>query len=187
MATDPRNPPTDPNDPRPEDLAPFGGGDVDAEQFASRIADLEQSLEAEKSKALRLMADFQNYQRRAFLNEVAARQRGVSEVASSVVGVVDHFDIALGYDSANATAAQVIEGVRVIREELLRALHKHGVSLVNPQPGDEFQPGRHEAIMQQATEGVEAGRIAKTFQAGYALKDGDAERIIRPAKVVVAG
>jgi molecular chaperone GrpE (heat shock protein) len=36
--------------------------------------------------------------------------------------------------------------------------------------------------MQQAAEGVESGHIVSTFQPGYTL----GERVVRPAKVVVA-
>jgi molecular chaperone GrpE len=100
--------------------------------------------------------------------------------------VIDHFDIALTQDPARASAQQIMDGVRVIREELIRALARHGVSMICPAPNDEFQPGRHEAIMQQPAEGVEPGCIAACYQPGYALREGDVERIIRAAKVAVA-
>jgi molecular chaperone GrpE (heat shock protein) len=50
-------------------------------------------------------------------------------------------------------------------------------------------PGIHEAIMQQAAEGVEPGHVAATLQTGYVLAGGGGgggERVLRPAKVSVA-
>ncbi|HYF15298.1 MAG TPA: nucleotide exchange factor GrpE [Phycisphaerales bacterium] len=152
----------------------------------ARIAELEAALEQEKSRNLRLMADFQNYQRRALANEDVAKQQGASGVVQSIVGVIDHFDLALGQDTSKASAEQIVEGVRVIREELLRALARHGVSPMSPGPNDEFVPGRHEAIMQQEAPGVGKGRVAATLQAGYVVRDASGERVIRPAKVSVA-
>ena len=168
--------------PRHEDLGP----DADAAAIFDRMGALEAERDAATSRAVRVMADFQNFQRRATLNEQAAKAAGVSNVAASVVSVIDHFDIALTQDPARASAQQIIDGVRVIRDELLRALARHGVALIQPQPNEEFQPGRHEAIMHQEGEGVEPGRIVSCFQPGYALQDGDTQRIIRPAKVAVS-
>ncbi len=65
---------------------------------------------------------------------------------------------------------------------MLKAIASTGVRIIAPKPNDEFQPGQHEAIMQQAMEGVAKGNVAMLFQPGYAL----GERIIRPAKVGVA-
>ena len=117
-----------------------------------------------------------------FNNEKEARHQGASSVLNAIVPVMDHFDMALGLDPAKASAQQVIDGVKVIRAELLKALQASGITVLNPGPNDDFNPGQHQAIMQQAAEGVESGRIVNTFQPGYML----GERVIRPAKVVVA-
>jgi len=135
-----------------------------------------------ESKYRRALADFQNYQRRAVQNEQEARLAGARSVVGSVVNVVDHFDLALQLDPAKTSAEQVIGGVRVIRDELFKALQTHGVSAIEPRVGEEFQPGRHEAVMQFAAEGVGAGCVSMVMQVGYAIGD----RVLRPAKVAVA-
>ncbi|HEX2836835.1 MAG TPA: nucleotide exchange factor GrpE [Phycisphaerales bacterium] len=172
------------DDPRPEDIS--AAADADMAALMDKMGAMEAELEAAKGRAVRVMADFQNFQRRAAQNEQTARQSGVSAVATSVVGVIDHFDMALTQDPAKASAQQIIDGVKVIREELLRSLTRHGVTLIQPQANDEFHPGQHEAIMQQPADGVEPGRIVACFQTGYALQEGDTQRILRPAKVSVA-
>jgi molecular chaperone GrpE len=57
------------------------------------------------------------------------------------------------------------------------------VGLIHPCPGELFEPGKHEAVVQMAQPGVESGHIVQTFQAGYTLGEG---RVLRPAKVAVA-
>jgi len=152
----------------------------------NRIAELEGQLADANARAIRALADFQNFQRRSLQNEIAAKQDGVSGVVRGVVNALDHFDLALHLDPAKSTAEQIVGGVRVIRDELLKVLAQQGVSMINPADGDDFQPGRHEAIMQMQKDGVESGQVAQTLQAGYVLSTAGNDRVLRPAKVAVA-
>lgn len=158
----------------------------DTTQLEERVNQLTAELDEARGRALRALADFQNFQRRASQNEQVARQQGMAGVIMSVVPVLDNFDHALGHDATKGSVEQIMAGVRVIREELMRALGKHGVTLIAPAANDEFVPGRHEAIMQQPADGVDSGRIVATFQPGYVLNDFGTERVLRAAKVSVA-
>jgi molecular chaperone GrpE len=79
------------------------------------------------------------------------------------------------------SAEQIASGVKVIRDELFRVLQKHGVSLIEPAAGDEFDPHRHQAVTQMQDESVQPGHVVRSLQTGYALND----RVIRPASVAV--
>jgi molecular chaperone GrpE len=147
-----------------------------------RVAELEDKLAAAEESALRARADFQNYQRRAITNERDAREWGAAGVLESMVSVIDHFDVALSQDPEKSSAASIIDGVKLIKGEMIRALKDHGVTAIEPGVGDELDPGRHEAIGHRATEGVEPGRVSMVMQVGYAMGD----RVLRPAKVFVA-
>lgn len=163
----------------PESPEPAGA------QVEELRAELEKAIaerDEAKSLYLRALADFQNYQRRSIENEREAKRQGMTSLLLSVVPVIDHFDLALSYNPETMTGEQVVAGVRAIRDELLRILGQHGVSPINPEPNDELDPNRHHAVLQQAVEGVEPGRISKTLQVGYMLGD----RVIRPANVAVA-
>ncbi len=129
-----------------------------------------------------LAADFQNYQRRAAINEREARQGATSGVVQSVLPIMDHFDLALGQDPTKATSEQIAGGVRMIRAELMRVLEGYGVSLIEPKPGESFNPGDQQAVMQQPSADVEPGHVVMVLGVGYRLGD----RVIRPAKVAVA-
>lgn len=157
-------------------------GDCCGDAVDAKLAELEARLADAEAARLRALADFQNYQRRALANEQEAKVQGRTAVVQSLLTLLDHFDIALSQDHTKATAEQIVGGVKMIREEFIKVLQSHGVGLINPARGDEFTPGRHEAIMQQAAEGVESGRVVSTFQLGYTL----GERVVRPAKVAVA-
>lgn len=185
-----QRPPNPPRDDRPgSGDSAFGSHEPDPDQTQGLIDQLQNeahALRADRddldSKWKRAMADFQNFQRRAAQNEIEAKRQGVTSVLYSVIPVLDNFDLALAQTPGDDSARRILEGVSVIRSELVRALEVHGVSVINPQPGDEFDPQRHQAVTQIPAEGVELGRVASTFQVGYAL----GERVVRSAKVAVA-
>lgn len=171
-----------PHDPSQDDLS----DQVEtAAEALDRAAKLQAELDEVNSKYLRLAADFQNSHRRALSNEVQAKLQGIAAVTQSILTVLDHFDLALSIDPAKATAASVIDGVKVIRDELMKTLVGHGVGVIHPRQGDDFEPGRHEAVMQQPVPGVGPNLIASCFQPGYTLSVAGIERIVRPAKVAV--
>lgn len=145
---------------------------------AAAVSERDEARDAHK----RALADFQNYQRRAVANEAAARDQGVRGVLYSLMTVIDHFELALLLDPEKTSAKQILDGVTMIKEELLRSLELHGLVLVRPKRGEPFDPSRHEAIMQQAAEGVEPGHIVMTTRLGFLL-DG---KLVRPAQVAVA-
>lgn len=179
----PRNKPDSDETPAPHaGDTPDGDPAGNESDLLRRIEAVEAERDEARSQALRSLADFQNFQRRAIQNEIEAKRQGVTSVLHSVLPVLDHFDLALTQATPDDASRRIMDGVRVIRQELVRALETHGVVLINPQPDDEFDPNRHSAIMQQAAEGVQSGHVSACFQPGYALGD----RVIRSAKVAVA-
>jgi molecular chaperone GrpE len=175
------------HEPTPQEQAghdrdPSGKVEAGEPLLEERVAELEDKLAAAEENALRARADFQNYQRRAITNERDAREWGAAGVLESMVSVIDHFDVALTQDPEKASASSIIDGVKLIKNEMVRALKDHGVSAIEPGVGDELDPGRHEAIGHQPAEGVSPGCVSRVMQVGYAMGD----RVLRPAKVFVA-
>jgi len=155
-------------------------------ELSEEVAELVQNLERERDEAVearrRALADFANFQRRAAENENRARQEGVVSVLRSLLPVIDHFDLALQQDTDAITVDQLLGGVKIVKAELMKAMESHGVVRVDPQPGDEFDPNLHEAMMRQPAEGVEPNHVVSVLQPGFRA----GERVLRPAKVAVA-
>ena len=142
---------------------------------------LRNDLAEAEDRYKRALADFQNYQRRALANEAQARDEGAAGVVKSMLTVIDHFDLALGQDPEKASAESILEGVKLIKGELLRTLAQHGVSPIEPHPGDELDHHRHEAVGQMSAEELDPGAVASCMQPGYRIGD----RVLRPAKVMI--
>ena len=154
----------------------------EAQPIEDPIVELEAKLAQAEGDKLRALADLQNFRRRAAISEREAREQGVRSVLMNVVPVLDHFELAMQYDPETASAEQILGGVKLIRDELLRAFGTQGVSTIEAGAGDAFSPDRHEAVVQVPSADVETGAVVELLQVGYAI----GERVIRPAKVSVA-
>jgi len=164
-----------------------GAGDPDEtaaliDQLQADAARLQSERDAAEARYKQSLAEFANYQRRALVSEQQASAQAVRKVLESVIPVLDHFEMALGQNPDTASAKSVIDGVTMIKDELLRALAAQGVTVIQPAAGDEFDPSRHKAIVQQPGGEVEPGRVMQTLRQGFALGD----RVVRPAEVIVA-
>lgn len=159
-----------------------GGEPIEVSEAA---ADLVKQLQAELDEAVearkRALADFRNYQRRAAESEHRAYHSGGTRIVRAILPVLDHFDLALAQNPAQMNAPQLMSAVTMLREEFAKALASQGVTRIEPAPGEEFDPNRHEAVMRQSVRGARPNTIASTMQAGYAMGD----QVLRPAKVAV--
>lgn len=149
-----------------------------AEVIEQLKAELAAAVEARK----RALADFANYQRRAAENEGRALRSGAADVVRSLLAVLDHFDLALGQNPAQITVEQLVGGVEMVHDDLVKALARHGVKRIQPAEGDEFDPNQHEAMLHQPSDEVEPNHIVSVLQPGYVIGD----LVLRPAKVAVA-
>ena len=176
-------------DPRTDQEAPLTGTQESdrAVSLESRLQDLQSQRDELEARLTRSFADYQNFARRSQQNVVEAKEQQLLELAKALVTVLDHFDKALEVDpdatstTTTTTIKGVIEGVQIVRDELVRTLERFGIQRLDVEPGEEFNPRQHEALMRQAVEGMEPNHVAAQFQPGYVL----GEKTVRPAKVSV--
>lgn len=153
--------------------------DQDIDEALRTLRDERDELE---QRLLRTAADYQNYVKRAQQNVESAREQQLIDMAKSLVAVLDHFDRALEVDPQQTTTDDLLEGVRMVRQELLGTLRRFGIDRIEPQPGEPFDPNCHEAMMREKRDDVQTDHVTQQFQPGYILLD----KVIRPAKVGVA-
>lgn len=155
---------------------------VGAEDFAEALLIVAKQRDEHFQTLQRTVADYQNFQRRARLNERETRELASMGAVQSMIPVLDFFEMALKQNPDTATAAQVMGGVEMIKTEFVRVLGNQGVGTIKPAGGDEFDPLKHEAIERTSATEIEPGRVVETRSPGYTMGD----RVIRPAKVVIA-
>jgi molecular chaperone GrpE len=144
-------------------------------------------LRAEKAKLeerlIRLQADFDNFRKRTLRERQEALSYGHELVVKDLLPVVDNLERAIEHASASTGAdfEGMLQGVELVRRELLAVLAKHGVSTIEAE-GEVFDPNLHEALAQMEDDKVPAGRVGRMLQKGYRLRD----RLLRPARVMVS-
>ena len=181
-----QGPPEEPADPHAADPDPAADAGtspqaVDEDELRARLAAAEAEAQEHKDSWRRVLADFENVRRRSAIELAEARDRGRTEVLLPLIGVLDDVDRALVAGTEGADEA-ILAGVRLIRARIVNLLRAQGVEEI-PADGAPFDPHVHEAVMQVPATEVPAGHVAQVLAPGYRL----GERVLRPARVVVAG
>lgn len=146
----------------------------DVEELVQALAKRDEYL----ALAQRTQADFENYRKRVAKEAAGAQQRGVAKLARELLPALDNLDRAI---EAAAEEDPLLQGVRLVRNELHAALTRVGIESFSPL-GERFDPVEHEAMAQRPVEGAQSGCVAEVYQAGYRM----GETVIRPARVLVA-
>ncbi|WP_091393092.1 nucleotide exchange factor GrpE [Flavobacterium noncentrifugens] len=142
---------------------------------------LQQDLDKEKDKHIRLFAEFENYKKRTAKERIDLFKTANQEVLQSLIPVLDDFDRALAEIKKSEDEA-LIKGVELIHEKLKSTLVSKGLEEVEVRAGDAFNADYAEAITQiPAPSDKLKGKIVDVIEKGYKLGD----KIIRFPKVVI--
>ena len=134
-----------------------------------------QSKEA-GDRYLRMMAEYENYRKRAAGEKDAAYNNALTDVLTEILPLRDALEMALKYAPEGD---QMRKGVEMTLTKFDEVFEKLGVSEIETKT---FDPNLHNAVMHIEDEALGEGEIVEVFQKGY--KRGD--KIIRYAMVKVA-
>ncbi len=142
---------------------------------------LEDQLNLEKDKFLRLFAEFENYKRRTAKERIELFSTASEEVMISLLPILDDFDrasVEIEKDKENET----LKGVLLIKNKLFDSLKSKGLNMIEIKKGDEFNADDHEAVTQIPAPSKDLqGKIIDVIEQGYKL----GEKVIRYPKVVI--
>ncbi len=128
--------------------------------------------------AQRVQADFDNYRRRNQNVREDAYNDGAHETLLKFLPVLDNLERAA---SAQGDEGALREGVLLVLKQLNGVLAASGVEEI-PAQDCVFDPNVHNAVMQEAVEGCEAGKVVGVLQKGYTHKG----RVLRYCMVKVS-
>ncbi len=161
------------------DAEPTDEGAVAA---ASVVTRLEAQLAEQQDKHLRLLADFDNFRKRAVREREQASHHGQGVVIRGLLEGLDDLARCAALDAASVDAATVLDGVRLVEQKLLKSLAGHGLERVDP-VGRPFDPALHEALTTTPAARAEDDElVSQVYQVGYVFNG----QLLRPARVVVA-
>jgi len=143
---------------------------------------LQEDLQTEKDKFLRLFAEFENYKKRTSKERIDLFKTASEDVMLAILPVLDDFERALSHIEEDKEAEELRKGVHLIYQKLLTSLEKKGLEAIKVEKGAPFNADDHEAVTQipAPTEELK-GKIIDVIEKGYALGD----KVIRFPKVVI--
>ncbi|MDR3714948.1 MAG: nucleotide exchange factor GrpE [Puia sp.] len=147
----------------------------------NELEKLQEELQAQKDKYLRLFAEFDNFRKRSAKESIELRQTAGKEVIISLLDVLDDCDRAEKQLQATPGIDQVKDGVQLVFNKLRSVLQSRGLKAMESIHQD-FDVEKHEAITEiPVTDPSLSGKVIDDVQKGYYLND----KIIRFAKVVI--
>jgi molecular chaperone GrpE len=142
--------------------------------IGAELEALRSELDERVKDLQRVSAEYANYRKRVDRDRGAVVEQAVGMVASALLPILDDLDRAREHDDLVGPFASVAE-------QLTAALAKFGLSGFG-EPGDAFDPTRHEAVAHQTSADVTEPTCIDVMRRGYLL----GERLLRPALVAVA-
>ena len=156
----------------PEFQAAETAGMVEGSGVPSALIDAEE-------RHVRLLAEFDNFRRRAFREREQALETGMAGLARPPLAVLDNLERALAHSAASPGPLR--EGVEMTVRQFRDILRGAGVVAIDP-GGEAFDPVYHEAVTTQPSGDVPADHVLLVVSRGYRL----GHRVLRPAQVIVS-
>ncbi len=156
-------------------------GEAEAEAKAAEEKsgeDEKAAAEAESERYMRLMAEFQNYKKRAAKEKTDTLQYANEKIVSELLPVLDNFERALATETNDIDG--YAKGMQLIFEQLRKALENAGLEEIKAMD-ESFDPNVHNAVMTANVEDKDDGIITMVLQKGYKLRD----KVVRPSMVAV--
>ncbi|OHX68538.1 nucleotide exchange factor GrpE [Flammeovirga pacifica] len=155
----------------------------EATQELSEVDKLSQELAEMKDKYLRLYSEFDNFRRRTSQEKLTLQKTGSEKVMNAIIPTIDDFERAIANTkSENEEVKQVLDGVVMIKDKMLKTLEGQGLKQMEDATGKDLNTDYHDAITQIPAPTEEfKDKIVDVVENGYILND----KVIRFAKVVV--
>ncbi len=147
---------------------------------SKKQTELEQQIGELTADLQRLRADFENYRKIVDVEKQAARESGQTAAIIKLLPVIDNIERAISHAPKDLQDNSWVQGIISLVKNLEQSLEALDLKRVKAEPGTEFNPELHEAVIMEEGEGDEEV-IAEELQPGYILGG----TVIRPAIVKV--
>ncbi|MFQ7537698.1 MAG: nucleotide exchange factor GrpE [Clostridium sp.] len=151
------------------------------EELEEEIVKLKEEAAANKNAYFKAYADTENLKKRLQAESDNVRKYRIQSFAMEILPVLDNLERALDVKVDDQNIKNYAKGFEMIYQQLVHILDKEGVKEIEALDKP-FDPNYHQALMQEAKEGVESGMVIEVLQKGYMLKD----RVLRATLVKVS-
>lgn len=150
------------------------------QQLEEKVKKLEDENKQLKDQSLRRIAELENYKRRTEKEFLAHLEYANEGLISDLLPALDDFERSLEHSGKTDNNDSLKEGVVLIYKKLISTLEKKGLKKMES-VGQEFDPEKHQALMNVESDKYESGYIIEEHLKGYTLND----KVIRHSQVMV--
>lgn len=152
-----------------------------AKEAGESIDELKASINNERDRYLRLMAEFDNYKKRISRDYDKLVEAANEKLILDLVDVRENFDRAIKSGESATEVQSLLDGLKLIYNKFAAALEKNGLEIF-ADIGESFDPQLHDALMKTPHPSIPEDHITEVYEKGYKLKG----KVIKHAKVIVS-
>ncbi|HOA82994.1 MAG TPA: nucleotide exchange factor GrpE [Thermodesulfovibrio thiophilus] len=148
------------------------------------VENLQNELNQQKEKYLRLYAEFENYKRMVQKEREELINYANEKLIKDLLPVIDNFELAIKHSVGELNSSwleSMKQGIENTLKEFLRILEKYGVKPIET-VGQLFNPEVHHAVSTFETEDMDDNIIVEELRKGYLYKD----KLLREPLVTVS-
>ena len=149
------------------------------EDLMGKLKEAQNEIEDLNRRYVRALADYDNARKRAQAERASLRSTAICDFVASLLPVIDNLDRAIQMGEC-ADAQAMVDGLKMVRQQISDVLKSEGISCIEA-VGNQFDPNKHEAVMQVELDGYDDNVVVEEFQRGYEAEG----RVIRPSLVKV--
>lgn len=153
---------------------------IDESEPVFKIKSLENKLKDQEEAILRLNAEYANFRRRTAEEKATIGLYANEKAFNELIPVIDNMERAL--EACDDKESPLFVGVDMVYKQLIDALKNSGLERIDAEPGQDFDPNLHMAVMQEASDEYEPGKILMVLQKGYRLD----KKVLRASMVKVS-
>ena len=169
------------NNEEPESSSQSMDSPVPDKNFIEEIEKIKEKLTQSENQYLRLLADYQNLQKRTAQEKEDLYKYAAQKTIEIILPALDTFEYAKTTVNPDATKEKLIEDFNLVFETLLKTLKEIGLKPID-ETGIAFNPVYHEPLHQIPTNELPDHTVMQILKKGYMLND----KVIRPALVSVS-
>lgn len=134
-----------------------------------------------QDQLLRKTAEFDNFKKRTERDFYDRVLNANEKLISEILPILDDMERSIDHAKKSEDVSSLLEGSELIVKKLAGILEKQGLQKMDAL-GEEFDPDKHDALMQIENPDVESGIIVEEHLKGYSLND----KVIRHTQVIVS-
>lgn len=147
------------------------------EELSKKYTELLHNMNELKDKYIRMLAEYQNYQRRNEDEKKHLYKYGHINLMKELLRILDNLQKAFSDIDIKVLNDDRLKGIFYIKKDFENILKSYGLSVIETY-GNKFDPQYHDAVI---TSAGPKDIIIKEIEPGYLLYD----KVIRPSKVIV--